>query len=97
MECILGGNYDDAKVAVYKFGAIENNNEEIAGKRNKKSRNLKDNDDKFRMKDETERASMFMQFLILYGRNFKASIRNKVSKLVIFFSVEKFQLLWLVI
>lgn len=67
---------------MYKFGAVENNNEEITVKRYRISRGSKDSEEKFRMKDVTERAGLFMQFLILFGRNFKASIRNVVSVLM---------------
>lgn len=65
-------------MAVYKFNAIENNNEEIAGKKYKIKRGSKGTD-KFQIKQQSERASVFMQFLILFDRNFKASIRNAVS------------------
>lgn len=74
-----GENYDGAKVAVYKFGAVENNNEEITVKRYKISRGSKDSAEKFRIKEATDRATLFMQFIVLFDRNFKASIRNVVS------------------
>lgn len=66
-------------MAVYKFGNVDNNNEEINGKRYRISRGSKDDGSKFRIKNQNERASLFMQFLILFNRNFKASIRNAVS------------------
>lgn len=74
-------------MAVYKFNAVENENEneneneEISGKQYKVSKKeSKKSGKKFRMDIETERASIFLQFLILYGRNFKASMRNMVSE-----------------
>lgn len=78
---IADASFDDdgSKIAVYKFGTVENNNEEVINSRRYRiSRGSKDNGTKFRMKDATERASLLMQFLILYDRNFKASIRNAV-------------------
>lgn len=74
-----GEHFDDAKVAVYNFTTIDNNNEEMSSKRYRISRGSKDEGTKFRIKGQNERASLFMQFLILYNRNFKASIRNAVS------------------
>lgn len=65
---------------MYKFGAVENNNEEISVKRYRISRGSKDSTEKFRIKHESERATLFMQFLVLFDRNFKASIRNVVCK-----------------
>lgn len=75
----LGGSFDDGKVAVYKFNTLDNNNEEINAKRYRISRGSKDDGTKFRIKNQSERASVLMQFLILFNRNFKASIRNAVS------------------
>ncbi|XP_031638739.1 ATP-binding cassette sub-family G member 4 [Contarinia nasturtii] len=71
-----GENFDNGKVAVYKFGTVDNNNEDINVKRYRISRGSKDDGRKFRIKNPNERASIFMQFLILFERNFKASIRN---------------------
>lgn len=66
---------------MYKFTTtpIENNNDEINGKWYKMTRASKENPDKFRSKQQNERASLFMQFLVLFNRYFKASIRNTVS------------------
>lgn len=58
---------------------MDNNNEEMTSKRYRISRGSKDEGTKFQMKTQNERASLFMQFLVLYNRNFKASIRNAVS------------------
>lgn len=66
---------------MYKFTTtpIENNNEEINAKWYKMTRTQKETQDKFRIKQQNERASIFMQFFILFNRYFKASIRNTVS------------------
>lgn len=75
-----GETFDSGDVAVYKFTTpIENNNEEINAKWYKVTRSAKENQEKFRIKQQNERASIFMQFLILFNRNFKASIRNTVG------------------
>lgn len=83
---LTGGSFDDEKVAVYKFSAVENNNEEVsannqnvAAKTYEISKESKNSGKKFRIDAQTDRASIFMQFLVLYNRNFKASIRNTVS------------------
>lgn len=59
---------------------MDNNNEEVNGKRYRIPRGSKDDGNKFRIKNQSERASILMQFLVLFDRNFKASIRNLVSK-----------------
>ncbi|XP_055314826.1 ATP-binding cassette sub-family G member 1 [Sitodiplosis mosellana] len=71
-----GGSFDGGKVAVYKFNTMDNNNEEMNVKRYRISRGSKDDGTKFRIKNQSERASVLMQFLVLFDRNFKASIRN---------------------
>lgn len=83
---LTGASFDDEKVAVYKFSAVENNNEEVStndqnvsAKTYKISKESKNSEKKFRIDAQTDRASIFMQFLVLYNRNFKASIRNTVS------------------
>lgn len=64
---------------MYKFSAVENNNEELTAKQYKVAKEPKKSGKKFRIDLQIERASLFMQFIILYNRNFKASIRNAVS------------------
>lgn len=79
---IAGESFEEGNnVAVYKFTTtpIENNNEEINAKWYKMTRGLKETQEKFRIKHQNDRASLFMQFLILFDRYFKASIRNTVS------------------
>lgn len=58
---------------------MENNNDEMNAKWYKVTRGSKESQEKFRIKHHNERACLFMQFLILFNRNFKASIRNTVN------------------
>lgn len=72
------------KITVYEFDTVNNNNGDLDGKRYKEVRAVKDKNKKFRMERFDEGASLFMQFVVLFDRNFKASSRNAVI-LCIFF------------
>lgn len=73
-------NCDKNNVTVYEF-ANANNNEDAIVKKFKEIPQVKDAPSKFRMKKHTETASLLMQFFVLFDRNFKASSRNRVSRL----------------
>lgn len=66
---------DKGKITIYQFD-VENECDQIA---NKPCKTRKQKPTKFRMKKDHEGASLFMQFLVLFSRNFKASSRNMVS------------------
>lgn len=56
-----------------------NNNTDLINSKKKPK-----NDEKFRMAKSAEHASLFMQYIVLLDRNFKASSRNAVSLKAIF-------------
>lgn len=64
----------DKSRTIYQFNVAQSEFDEMSGKpvASKKEQ-------KFRMKKGCEGASLFMQFLVLFDRNFKASSRNKVG------------------
>lgn len=66
------------KITVYEFDTVNNNMDDLDNKQYKEYQTVKDNGKKFRMKNCNEGASLFMQFIVLFDRNFKASSRNAV-------------------
>lgn len=72
----VGKECDKGKITIYQFDVEQNECDEIA---NKPGKTRKQKPTKFRMKKDCEGASLFMQFVVLFSRNFKASSRNMVS------------------
>lgn len=69
---------DNESIKIYQFDTVNNNNDEATIEEKKiSSRELKTSK-KFRMEKHSEGASLFMQFVVLFDRNFKASSRNAV-------------------